>query len=66
MITCGACGWVHAGLTETEWRAMSEEPPWVRCFRCGAGNEGMREYREGDCPVGCTIQPVIVPAHLEG
>ena len=29
------------------------------CFLCGAPWHDMRPYREGDCPIGVTMQPII-------
>ena len=29
------------------------------CFRCGGSHTNFRDEREGDCPMGCTIQPII-------
>ena len=32
---------------------------YERCFRCGGSYLNMRPAIEGDCPNGCTIQPII-------
>lgn len=33
---------------------------YERCFSCGGAHTNMRESKPGDCPDGCTIQPIIV------
>ena len=30
------------------------------CFRCGGLHTNMRVTKDGDCPGGCTIQPIIM------
>ena len=32
---------------------------YERCFHCGGPHTDFRDAKEGDCPVGCTLQPVI-------
>ena len=32
---------------------------YERCFFCGQTDGDFRPYQDGDCPTGCTIQPVI-------
>lgn len=32
---------------------------YEKCFRCGSNWENFRRSREGDCPDGCTIGPII-------
>lgn len=32
---------------------------YERCFRCGGSFLNFRETKEGDCPEGCTIGPII-------
>lgn len=32
---------------------------YERCFSCGGSYNNMRESVAGDCPYGCTIQPII-------
>ena len=32
---------------------------YERCFFCGQTDGDFRPYQDGDCPMGCTIQPVI-------
>jgi len=31
-----------------------------KCFNCGGSYENFRDYEEGDCPDGVTIQPIMV------
>lgn len=33
---------------------------YEHCFRCGGSHTDMREFTAGDCPDGCTLQPIIV------
>ena len=33
---------------------------YERCFHCGGPHTDTREPKAGDCPDGCTIQPIIV------
>lgn len=33
---------------------------YEHCFRCGGPHTDMRESKAGDCPDGCTLQPIIV------
>lgn len=42
---------------ETYWSAPSSVDNY-RCLSCG-GRGPYRSYREGDCPDGCTINPVL-------
>lgn len=32
---------------------------YLSCFLCGNKYTGFRKYKEGDCPDGCTIQPIL-------
>ena len=32
---------------------------YEQCFRCGGSYTDFRHFKEGDCPDGCTIQPII-------
>lgn len=32
---------------------------YLRCYGCGGSYENFRDYVEGDCPVGCTIGPIL-------
>ena len=32
---------------------------YERCFFCGQTDGDFRPYQDGDCPTGCTVQPVI-------
>lgn len=32
---------------------------YEKCFHCGGTYTDMRKARPGDCPDGCTLQPVI-------
>jgi len=32
---------------------------YEKCFNCGGGYENFRKSKNEDCPVGCTIQPII-------
>lgn len=32
---------------------------YERCFRCGAPHTEMKKSKPEDCPVGCTLQPII-------
>ena len=57
LVTCLKCGWVHMGRTLAE---HGEDKPSRGCFNCGAYYTGMREYKEGDCPTGCTIQSILL------
>jgi rubredoxin len=37
---------------------------YTRCFSCGESYKNFRDYREGDCPVGVTIGPIL-DRHVE-
>lgn len=32
---------------------------YEKCFCCGGSWKNFRDEVEGDCPIGCTIQPII-------
>ena len=32
---------------------------YEKCFFCGGSYENFRPFVDGDCPTGCTIQPII-------
>jgi hypothetical protein len=32
---------------------------YERCFRCGGPHHQFRDAKEGDCPNGCTLNPII-------
>lgn len=32
---------------------------YEQCDRCGGPHTNFREEKEGDCPIGCTIGPII-------
>jgi hypothetical protein len=32
---------------------------YEQCFNCGGSHENFREAKDGDCPEGCTMQPII-------
>lgn len=34
---------------------------YERCLMCGGSYENFREAKEGDCPNGCTLSPIIYP-----
>lgn len=65
--TCSACGWVHMGLPRDDivayHAASGDTVPWPlyeKCFRCEGSYTNMRSYRGGDCPVGCSLQPILL------
>jgi hypothetical protein len=33
---------------------------YEKCFRCGGPYTNFRESKEHDCPVGCTIGPILI------
>lgn len=33
---------------------------YERCHRCGGPHTDFRDAVDGDCPVGCTLSPIIV------
>ena len=52
LMTCKKCGWVHMaikGLKETA------------CYRCGGSYKDFRDFKEGDCSDGCTLQGIRMP-----
>lgn len=32
---------------------------YKKCFKCGESYKNFRESKEGDCPDGCTIGPIL-------
>ena len=32
---------------------------YTSCFQCGESYKNFRESKEDDCPIGCTIQPIL-------
>ena len=46
----------HFGEGQTYEKVLSQ---YQGCFFCGQTDRDFREAKEGDCPVGCTIQPTI-------
>jgi len=52
------------GLTEEKQQDYysgnkSSIKSYEKCFCCGNEYTNFRESVDGDCPVGCTIQPII-------
>jgi hypothetical protein len=39
--------------------AKSSVDGYMRCRRCGAAYTQMRPANDGDCPNGCTINPIL-------
>lgn len=33
---------------------------YTHCFRCGGPYTQFRDTQDGDCPDGCTLQPIVV------
>lgn len=33
---------------------------YERCMQCGAPHTDFRDAVDGDCPIGCTLSPIIV------
>ena len=33
---------------------------YMRCFRCGGNYTNFRDSKEGDCPYGVTLQPILL------
>lgn len=62
-VKCHKCGWVHAAVPIAAVSLDALEA-CLKCFRCGAPNRDFVLAGPGDAPVGCTLQPVVLPCSL--
>mgnify|MGYP001575307848 CR=1 FL=1 len=56
-VTCLNCGWVHMGVSSIPKDSTYD---YMHCFRCGGSYSNFRPATERDCPVGCTLQPILM------
>jgi len=63
---CPKYGWVHVAIPMDVARANSDTDEdlerYLKCFRCGVPTLGFVPALEGDAPVGCTSQAVVLTA----
>lgn len=55
--------WIEAQPAETQamyGNRRSCIEGYEFCFRCGGPHKNFRDAKPGDCPDGCTLQPIIV------
>lgn len=45
---------------QSHYSGRSSMGNYDKCFRCGAPAICMQPYRQGDCPEGCTIGPILI------
>ena len=38
---------------------------YEKCFHCGGAWTDFRPFKDGDCPQGCTLQPIIYDIYDE-
>ena len=60
-VTCLSCGWVHMGIAILPADSTYN---YMRCFRCGGSYMNFRAALEDDCPIGSTIQPILLAEEL--
>ena len=65
-VKCPKCGWVHVAIPMDVARENSDTDEdlerYLKCFRCGAPTLGFVPALEGDAPMGCTLQAVVLTA----
>mgnify|MGYP001577390695 CR=1 FL=1 len=61
-VTCLSCGWVHFALPAEAFLDHIHER--MHCFRCGGSYMNFRPALEDDCPIGSTIQPILLAEEL--
>lgn len=65
-VTCPKCGWVHVAIQMDVARANSDTDEdlerYLKCFRCGEPTFDFVPALEGDAPMGCTLQAVVLTA----
>ena len=63
-VKCLKCGWVHVAIPMDVAREHSDTEDdmqrYLECFRCGAPTFDFVPALEGDAPVGCTLQAVVL------
>ncbi|EKD98133.1 MAG: hypothetical protein ACD_23C00569G0004 [uncultured bacterium] len=63
-VKCPKCGWVHVAIPMEVAREHSHTDDdmqrYFECFRCGAPALDFLAALEGDAPVGCTLQAVVL------
>lgn len=63
-VKCPKCGWVHVAIPIDVARENSDTDDdmerYFKCFRCGAPTLGFVPALEGDAPMGCTLQAVVL------
>lgn len=45
--------------TKAHYAGPASIAHYEHCFRCGGHWQNFRDAQEGDCPAGCTIQPIL-------
>ena len=82
-VKCPRCGWVHVSISlaeaqasvssANEWDISQGRAPsmsldrYRRCFRCSGPSQAFVLALEGDAPIGCTLQAVVIgDAHDRG
>jgi hypothetical protein len=61
LFKCGACGWVHFRISESE--ALSSAAPldsYLRCARCTAPSSGFVPAKDGDAPLLATLPGIVI------
>ena len=65
-VKCPKCGWVHVAIPMEVARENSDTDEdmgrYLKCFRCGEPTFDFVPALEGDAPVGCTLQAVVLTA----
>lgn len=79
-LRCGQCGSIHGRVTEEakNWVAEAKRGSVARgdtpnatlslyrqCFQCRADSEDFVLAGREDATPGCSIQPAIIPTHLQ-
>jgi len=44
---------------QQHYGGRSDIDDYERCTRCGGDYKNFRDFKEGDCPDGCTLSPII-------
>ena len=65
-VKCPKCGWVHVAIPMDVARENSDTDEdlerYLKCFRCGEPTLDFVPALEGDAPMGCPLQTVVLTA----
>jgi rubredoxin len=65
-VKCSKCGWIHVAIPMDVARENSDTDDdleqYFNCFRCGEPTFDFVPALEGDAPMRCTLQAVVLTA----